>query len=278
MNAVFQPANCISLLTDFGLEDVYVGQMKGTILSRNPTARIVDLCHAIPCQDVQAAALMLQASWQFFPAGTVHLTVVDPGVGSDRRILAALSAEHLFIAPDNGLLYPLLEDGTIRQVRFLDNPALAAATISPTFHGRDIMAPAAARLAGGFPFAKVGPAIKHAVCVHLHLPKPVLKEGCLQGQILARDHFGNLRSNISKADLHTFAPLAELLVHICGQQLPLSRAYTNAPPGTLLALIDSVGCLEIAVNQGSAAEVLACAAGEPVTVRRTASAFSLERL
>lgn len=275
---MFQPANCISLLTDFGLEDAYIGQMKGAILSRNPTVRIVDLCHAIPSQDVQAAALMLQASWPFLPAGTVHLTVVDPGVGSDRRILAALSAEHLFIAPDNGLLYPLLEDGTIRQVRFLDNPALVAAAISPTFHGRDIMAPAAAMLAGGFPFAKAGPAIKHAVCVHLHLPKPVLKDGCLQGQILGRDHFGNLRSNISKADLQTFASLTDLLVHICGQQLSVSRTYTDTPPGTLLALIDSSGYLEIAVNQGSAAEMLACTAGEPVTVLRKEFNFSEEWL
>jgi S-adenosylmethionine hydrolase len=275
---VFQPANCISLLTDFGLEDAYIGQMKATILSRNPTARIIDLCHAIPSQDVQAAALMLQASWPFFPAGTVHLTVVDPGVGSDRRILAASGAEHLFIAPDNGLLFPLLEDGTIRQVRFLDNPALAAATISATFHGRDIMAPAAAMLAGGFPFAEVGPAMKHAACVRLHPPKPVLREGNIQGQIAGRDHFGNLRSNISKADLHTFAPLADLLVHICGRQLSLSRTYADTPPGTLLALIDSSGYLEIAVNQGSAAEMLACAADEPVTVQRKDFNFSEEWL
>ncbi len=253
--------------------------MKGAILSRNPAVRIIDLCHAIPCQDVQAAALMLQASWSFFPAGTVHLTVVDPGVGSDRRILAALSAEHLFIAPDNGLLYPLLEDGTIRQVRFLDNPALAAAAISITFHGRDIMAPAAAMLAGGFPFAEVGPAIKHAACVHLHLPKAVRREDSIQGQISGRDHFGNLRSNISKAELQSFAPLTELVVEISGKQLRISRTYADTPPGTLLALIGSADCLEIAVNQGSAAEVLACAAGEPVTVRRTdAFISSPERL
>ena len=155
--------------------------------------------------------------------------------------------------------------------------ALAAATISPTFHGRDIMAPAAAMLANGFPFAEIGPVIEPAACVGLHPPMPLIREDSIQGQILGSDHFGNLRSNISKADLQALAPLAKLAVQVSGQQLPVSRTYTDALPGAFLALIDSAGYLEIAVNQGNAAEALACAAGERVTVCRTDSIFLTEQ-
>ncbi len=266
MNTVFKSANCISLLTDFGLEDAYVGQMKAVILSRNPTAQIIDLCHALPCQDIQAAALMLHASWSFFPAGTVHVTVVDPGVGTCRHILVALSAEQLFIAPDNGILFPLIEEQISTQIRILKNPTLFATKSSSTFHGRDIMAPAAARLASGFPFAEVGPVVEPAACVRLHLSKPLITENRIQGQILSSDHFGNLRTNIREADLQCLAPLAHLRVSICGKQLSISKTYAETQPGALLALLDSAGYLEIAVNQGKATKLLACTVGETVAV------------
>lgn len=254
----------ITLTTDFGLDDPYVGQMKGAILCRNPAAQIVDLCHSVPAQDVLAGAVILHTSSAFFPPGAVHLAVVDPGVGTGRRILGAASAEQLFIAPDNGLLSLLFTDNTIQRVRLLTNPRLFAQTISPTFHGRDIMAPAAAMLAGGFPFESVGPLAEIDACVRLHLPRPVLAEGRMKGQVVQSDHFGNLRTNITKADVKHFAPSGQVTVSIRGQQAKLRSTYADAPPGSLIALIDSTDFLELAANMGSAAKLLQCGPGEPV--------------
>jgi S-adenosyl-L-methionine hydrolase (adenosine-forming) len=157
-----------------------------------------------------------------------------------------------------------MADGTIQCVRLLENRALFAADISPTFHGRDIMAPAAALLAGGFPFAEVGPLVDIVSCVQLNVPKPVLANGILAGQVMQADHFGNLRTNITAADLRNFA---SIIVSIKGRSAQFCTTYAAAPTGTLLALIDSAGYLELAVNQGSAAQMLDCDIGEAVSVR-----------
>ncbi|MDU9050487.1 MAG: SAM-dependent chlorinase/fluorinase [Candidatus Electrothrix sp. Rat3] len=144
-----QPSGIISLITDFGLIDPYVGQMKGSVLRRNPRAQLVDLSHAIPRQDIIGAAIVLHSSYAFFPVGTVHLIVVDPGVGSQRRILAAAGDEQIFMAPDNGIFSLLLRDQIVTRVYQLEKKELFSDVVSSTFHGRDIMGPVAAALAGG---------------------------------------------------------------------------------------------------------------------------------
>ncbi len=173
-----QPSGIISLITDFGLIDPYVGQMKGTILRRNPRAQLVDLSHAIPRQDITGAAIVLHSSYAFFPPGTVHLVVVDPGVGSQRRILAAAGDEQIFVAPDNGILSLLLRDQIISRVYCVEQRELFADTVSPTFHGRDIMGPVAAALAGGLvELAAVGSEVSPDSCVCLDLPIACISGG-----------------------------------------------------------------------------------------------------
>jgi S-adenosylmethionine hydrolase len=264
---MFSSAQVITLMSDFGLTDPYVGQMKGAILSRNPKVRLVDLCHGLPRQDVLAAALALHSSYAAFPPGTIHLTVVDPGVGSQRHILVAASEQQLFLAPDNGILSLLLQEGQIKKIHRLTNPHLRVHCVSSTFHGRDIMAPAAAALADGFPLEEVGPEQKSKDCVCLSLPRPVCTPEGLEGVLLHSDHFGNMRSSLRQEDLARLAPAESFIVELRGQNLPLLRTYTDAPLGSLLALIDSAGFIEIAVNRGSALDLLACMRGEKVRVQ-----------
>jgi len=262
-----QTADIITLTTDFGLEDPFVGQLKGALLSSNRSARIIDLCHAVPPHDILAGALTIHSSYNFYPEGTVHLIIVDPGVGSKRHILAAEADDHLFIAPDNGLLTLFFQHNTIRALYRIENPALFSADISNTFHGRDIMAPVAAKLAGDMGLDQVGPPATIESCIHLDLPKPLVSSRKIVGQILQVDHFGNMRTNITRAELHTFPFSAVSEIRIKGVRITsLARTYTDAPAGRLLALIDSAGYLEIAVNRGNAAQFLNCGAGEPVTV------------
>ncbi|WP_417911089.1 SAM hydrolase/SAM-dependent halogenase family protein [Candidatus Electronema sp. PJ] len=263
---VFQANNLVTLLTDFGLDDPYVGQLKGAMLCRNPTVRILDLCHSLPVQDILAAARTLHASYSYFPPGSIHLTIVDPGVGSQRRLLAARSDAQLFIAPDNGILSLLLREQVIKSVRLLGNPSLFAQNISPTFHGRDIMAPAAAALAGGFPYKDIGRQMEMASCLQLPLPRPTFTASHIKGQVVQIDHFGNLQTNITRADVEWLVHSGNVTVGIRDQKVSLGRIYAEADPGCLLALIDSAGYLELAVNQGSAAKFLGCAVGEPVLV------------
>ncbi|XOF32637.1 MAG: S-adenosyl-l-methionine hydroxide adenosyltransferase family protein [Candidatus Electrothrix sp. YB6] len=272
-----QAAGIISLLTDFGLTDPYVGQLKGAILRRNPAARLVDLSHAVPRQDILTAAFFLHSSYRFFPAWTVHLAVVDPGVGSRRNILLAVTDDHLFVAPDNGILSLLLAEGSAQgrssKIYRVEQTALFASSISSTFHGRDIMGPVAAALAGGLPPVEVGPELRPDACVRLHLPEPVISAESITGQVLQIDHFGNIRSNISQVDLDRFSSdvqgvqYTQCVISLHGREiLGISMTYADAEPGSLIALLDSAGYLEIAVNMNSAAQVTRCRTGDPVTV------------
>jgi S-adenosylmethionine hydrolase len=257
----------ISLITDFGLNDPYVGQMKGAILQQCPCARLVDLSHAIPGQDIPGAALVLHSSYVFFPAGTVHLVVVDPGVGSQRRILAAASEEHYFVAPDNGIFSLLLRDQLIKRVHLVEEKRLFAESVSPTFHGRDIMGPIAGALAEGMPLRTVGPEVSPASCVCLEMPAAQFGEHRIMGQVLQIDHFGNIRTTIRQTDLEDFVDPQQCQVVVSGQQIKgIHTIYAEAGPGELVALIDSAGYLEIAVNMGNAAEVLQCRVGDAVEV------------
>jgi S-adenosylmethionine hydrolase len=255
-----------TLTTDFGLQDPYVGQLKGAILKGCPAATIIDLTHAIPAWDVVTAAVTIRTSYRYFPAGTVHVIVVDPGVGSERAVLAAAGDGHFFVAPDNGCLSLLGADQRIESIYRVDQPAYFAATISPTFHGRDIMAPVAAALARTGDLTQFGPAVELANIRMVIAPAVIRAAGSLQGQVQRIDHFGNIRTTI-RAGSGRFDPAALAFVEIGDQRISRwVRSYHEAEPGVLLVLIDSSGYLEIAANQASASELIGCAPGDPVTV------------
>jgi S-adenosylmethionine hydrolase len=255
----------ITLLTDFGLQDAYVGIMKGVILSLNPDARLVDLSHEVAPQEIMAAALMLQSAWSYFPHGTIHLAVVDPGVGSRRRAMAAACNGQFLVGPDNGLFSLIFAAHAPEIIINLENPRYFRPEISATFHGRDIFAPVTAHLSLGVALTELGPMLPDPV--RLAWPVPKFKEAELIGQIVACDYFGNLISNIPFAELVSW--LRERSARFCIQGREISHlvtTYSDMPPGALMALEGSHGYLEFACRNGSAAEVLGASPGTRVEV------------
>jgi S-adenosylmethionine hydrolase len=256
----------ITLLTDFGLSDGYPGVMKGVIYSIAPDAKIVDLSHLVPPQDVREAGLILKRSYPFFPQGTVHIAVVDPGVGTARRPIAARIGSQYFVCPDNGLLTQVLAEaeknaGSVEIVH-LDQPRFWLKDISNVFHGRDIFSPAAAHLANGVRLGDLGSPV--ADPVHLRLPQPERLENGWRGEVVAVDHFGNLSTNFLP---HHLLDLPTPFIHVGGRVITgLVRTFGDRPPGELVALIDSDGSLAIAVAQGSAARLLGVGTGAPVEI------------
>lgn len=244
----------ITLLTDFGTADGYVGEMKGVLLSLAPQAALVDISHDVAPQDVEAARLTVARFWRRFPAGTVHLVVVDPGVGSSREAIAVASDGRYLVGPDNGVLSPSLLVAGARVVK-LRVPAGAA----PTFHGRDVFAPAAAMLAMGTPLDALGPPLEEPVV--RRTPEARRRaDGAIVGEVIAVDRFGNLITNL-------VAPRGGT-VEVDGQMVgPLGRTYAEVPTGSLVALVGSSGLVEIAVRDGSAAERISVARGVPVVLR-----------
>jgi S-adenosyl-L-methionine hydrolase (adenosine-forming) len=243
----------ITLLTDFGTADGYVGEIKGVLLARVAGATVVDVTHDIPPQDVEAGRLALARVWRRFPPGTVHLAIVDPGVGGERRALAVESDERALVGPDNGLLSPSLLVAGARAVA-LPIPASASAT----FHGRDVFAPAAAELALGRPLEALGAAVHDPVI--RRTPEPHrLSDGRMQGEVISIDRFGNLVTNL--------VGLRSGVVDVNGVTLPLRRTYADVPRGNLVALIGSSGLIEIALRDGSAADKLRLARGDAVVFR-----------
>jgi S-adenosylmethionine hydrolase len=263
----------ITLTTDFGLTDSYVGSMKGVILGIAPAARLVDITHAIEPQNIQQASYIVQTFYRSFPTGTVHLIIVDPGVGSQRRAIGVETPEAIFIAPDNGILAAIWHDAQARW-----GPQACAAVeltdrrfwrdqISRTFHGRDIFAPVAAHLAGGVPLAAFGPRLP-AIDAGASTPPARGHHGELLGQIIHIDHFGNCITNITTRDLEQAEKGVGLVVEIAGQQISgLCATYADAPVGGLIALIGSSDQLELAIRNGNAAQVLGVGVGEEVRVR-----------
>lgn len=260
-----KPSGIVTLITDFGLTDPYVGQLKGELLKRWHGARIIDITHAIGHHDLQGAALTLLTCYHHFPVGTVHLTVVDPGVGSHRAILAARSNDYFFIAPDNGVFSSLIERGVLYDIRQV---AERDAETSATFHGRDIMAPLAADLAKGESFVAAGEAVDPADCVRLAPLKVQRTDDQVIGEVVRIDHFGNIRLSIRYADLQGWAdPPDNILVQLGGEHIgPLLRTYSDCDPGSLCVVIDSDGFLEVAANQGNAAQKLRCKLHDAVAV------------
>ncbi|MBE9080119.1 SAM-dependent chlorinase/fluorinase [Romeria aff. gracilis LEGE 07310] len=245
----------ITLLTDFGLRDCYVGVMKGAIAQIDPHLRTVDLNHNIPPQDIPAARFNLLAAYAYCPQGTVHLVVVDPGVGTARRAVAVELSQGFLVGPDNGIFSGVLQqESAIAAVELNNSDYWRTPTPSRTFHGRDIFAPAAAHLASGVPIQKLGSTIDSNSLVTVDLPAYSIQAEGITGSIQYIDGFGNLISNISQSALPE--PAANWGVLLKGQTIPLRQTYGEVASGQLVALIGSHGWLEVALNGGSAAETL----------------------
>jgi S-adenosylmethionine hydrolase len=236
----------IVLLTDFGHRDAYVGVMKGVIAGINPQARVIDLSHDLPPQDLQAARFVLWNSYRYFPQGSIFVCVVDPGVGSERAIVAVATERYYFVAPDNGLLDYVIAEQNNYRVRKVENQQYFRGAISQTFHGRDIFSPVGAHLSAGVSFELLGPEAVLAQAKSPFLGLNALTETPLP--ILHRDHFGNLITNLKLADGET------LSVWVNGETVPFVRAYAEVEPGEMLAIRGSHGLLEVAVREGSAAQ------------------------
>jgi S-adenosyl-L-methionine hydrolase (adenosine-forming) len=242
----------LTLLTDFGLSDVYVGVMKGTIAQINPRLPVIDLTHQIPPQDIAIARFHLMTAYPYFPRGTVHVAVVDPGVGSARRAIAIQLEAGFLVGPDNGIFSGVLSQHRAIAAVELTNPHYWH-TIHPsvTFHGRDIFAPVGAHLGTGVLLSKLGDAIDLTSLTPLPFHNAIRTETGFQGVIQAIDHFGNLVTNISGDEIHS--PWS---IEIQGQTYPGRKTYAETNPGEVLGLIGSHGWIEIAVNGGNAQKVL----------------------
>jgi hypothetical protein len=248
-------------MTDFGLCDSFVGVMKGVVLSRCPGARIVDITHLVPAGDVRAGAFALLTAYRYFPKGTVHVAVVDPGVGSARRAIAARGSDVTFVGPDNGLLSLALRGETSVVVRRIENQRLFLTPVSATFHGRDVFAPVAAYLANGGSFAEVGPETDE--WVRLPWPEPTRGVNGWLGQVVHVDHFGNAITNLPNTTLEPAS--VNRFTLLCGRRrVPVGTCYAAVPKGRAVAVAGSSGCIEIAVNGGNAARSLGLKRGSKV--------------
>lgn len=253
----------ITLTTDFGLKDPYVAEMKGVILTINPTATIIDITHDIEKYNIRAAAFTLASATPYFPKGTVHLAVVDPSVGTKRRAILIQTKQGFFVGPDNGSLILAAENQGIEHIRQLTNPKFMLPKVSNTFHGRDVFAPAAAHLDKGVEPCEFGPEITDAVTPPF--ASVTRKDDVLIGEVLHIDGFGNVITNIPQKDT---AQAKTVTVKLPTAQLKLAfvKTYGQAKPKEPLALIGSHGFLEIALNQGSAAKEFGVTAGDRVEV------------
>jgi S-adenosylmethionine hydrolase len=267
-HSIPSPPSIITLLSDFGASDVFVASMKGVILGINPLVHIVDLPHDVPAHNIRVAGYLLYSAARYFPSGTIHVAVVDPGVGSDRRPLLVFSMEQYFIAPDNGLLSYVLATELDAEIRELTNKQFFLGSIGSTFHGRDIFAPAAAWLSRGEPIESFGPQVENAI--QFEVPRARAEGGRLVGEVQHIDRFGNLITNIGREDLVSFAGADRVRslhveierTHIHG----LQRFYADAPSGTPAALVNSDGWLELFCNQGRAADIVKTNLGGRVEV------------
>jgi S-adenosylmethionine hydrolase len=259
----------ITLLTDFGWGDGYIGAMKGVILQINPQCRIVDLAHEIAPHDVMGTALVLGQTYPFFPSGTIHVAVVDPGVGGARRPLVLETEGYRFVGPDNGCFTFVLKREEGVQAFELAEERFRLPRVSHTFHGRDIFAPVAAHLSAGVPPAAMGPTVDITDLTSLAIPDPVLEGGALLGEVIGVDSFGNLVTNISQEALGTFAPDGVIDIEIQGERTKgLKSSYEEGRPGEITALWGSAGFLEISLKEQSLHQERGWGRGEGVRIRR----------
>lgn len=258
----------VTLLTDFGHQDLFVGIMKGVILRLCPTAALVDLCHETAAYDILGASFLLQSAVCFFPPGTIHVAVVDPGVGGPRRPIVARIGGQVFVAPDNGVLSYPMASGGVRTIRAITAREYLLPEVSATFHGRDVFAPVAGHLACGVPLERFGPEV--ADPVGLPIPRPRRDpSGQLAGEVVWIDRFGNCIANITREDLDPFraGQTGSPRVVLAGREVgPVVQFFGEVGLGRGGAILGSTGYLELFVNQGHLARQWAVVPGAPVTV------------
>lgn len=260
-----KPSGIITLTSDFGLTDPYVGIMKGVILSIHASAKLIDLTHCVKAGSVVQASALIQEVFPHFPKGTIHVGVVDPGVGSERRPILVETTDHFFVGPDNGLFWPIINAARTTKIIHLLERKFFLNEVSHTFHGRDIFAPVAAHLCRGEDSRMMGPVVSDPV--RLDLPKPGEKGGFLWGQVLRVDHFGNLITNIKGKEMDRYLESAQPIIEVGNLVVVgVHETYSEAQAGEALALIGSSDCLEIAVNLGRACERVGSGSGDVVGV------------
>jgi S-adenosylmethionine hydrolase len=253
----------ITLTSDFGLKDPYVAEMKGAILTINPNANIIDITHGVEKFNIRMGAFMLASAVPYFPKGTVHLAVVDPGVGTERRAILVQTKQGFFVGPDNGILILAAQNQGIEHMYQLDNPKFMLPKVSSTFHGRDVFAPAAAHLDKGLKPSEFGPEINDATTPEFASVKR--RNGSLIGEVLHVDGFGNLITNINQNEMAQ-AKTVNVKLQNLSLNLTFGKTYAHAKPQQPIALIGSHGFLEIALNQDSAAEKFHAKAGDKIEV------------
>ncbi len=256
-----KPSGIVTFTTDFGLTDDYVGLLHGAIYRVSPDVKIVNLCHNLVPGEIHAAAFLLLHDHAQFPAGTVHVAVVDPGVGTHREVLAAQIGDQYFLAPNNGLLHPLLEMGPVHEIRKVTNEDLFYKPISKTFHGRDIFSPVAAKLATGMPLSEVGPVTEE--WQKLSLVHPEEEPAGYNGRVMLVDRFGNLITNLPPEALENHT------VQIAGFRPRFVGTFSEGNPGETVCLIGSKQTVEVVINGGDAAKILGLGVG--TTVRALAN-------
>lgn len=264
------PYQCITFLTDYGLEDGFVASCHGVAAVLSPQTRIIDITHTVPPGDVRRGAAVLAQTVPYLPVG-VHVAVVDPGVGTPRRAIAAEAGERVFLGPDNGVLsWAVQGAGGARRAFALTNRALWLEPVSATFHGRDIFAPVAARLANGLDIAEVGEPVDVATLLALPQPARRIRDGEAEGEVLTTDRFGNLQLSITRDDLgHLGIRVGDTVLMRLGRRsltVPYRETFGAVPPGDLVAFTDSAGRLALAVNSGNAANRLGLPPGAHVRV------------
>src|SRR5687768_2252366 len=243
----------VTLLTDFGTADYFVGAMKGAVLAANPSAQVVDITHEVPAYDIEAGAFTLRAAFETFPAGTVHVAVVDPGVGSARRAVAVEGGGHTFVGPDNGVFGHVYERVRPFKVFHVTNEGLFRGEVSATFHGRDVFAPVAGALSRGVRAEELGPVVSDFVRLPSAAPER-LADGTLAGAVIHVDRFGNCITNITPGDLPAEAVGRGARLSLCGREVrAFRRFFAEGEGGEPFAVWGSAGLLEIAVFRDSAA-------------------------
>ena len=262
----------ITLLTDFGLQDEYVGVMKGVILSVNRDVHLVDITHNITRYDVRQAALVINASFRYFPKGSIHVIVVDPGVGGERKIICLKQEGHFFVAPDNGVLTMVIQDKKVEKICAITNHKYFLKPVSDTFHGRDILAPVAAHLSKGVDILGFGEEVPLEHVSRLEIPAPFVSAGDeLVGAVISIDRFGNLVTNISQATLERFQDYVrstQVLVRLGRFKIDgVSKSYGRVKAGTPVAIFGSRKLLEISLNQGDARAYFKARIGQTVRMK-----------
>ena len=260
----------ITLTTDFGTRDTFVGQIKGAILTIAPQVQIVDLTHKIPPQDVMTAAMALEFATGAFPFGAIHVAVVDPCVGSARAAIAVQAGPHIFVGPDNGIFTAVLRCKPCPRIVELTNPSYQTNPVSATFHGRDVFAPAAAHLANGIAIEQLGESIE--LLVTLDIPTPIVTALGLELRVLHTDRFGNLITNLTRPAFESWkTPTCHHTVSIvvAGQTIEdIRRTFSDVESGQPLAYFGSTGRLEVGVRNGNAAQYLGAGPGDVVLLQQ----------